>query len=171
MSAMLSVAHYQPPPWLRKALLKGKDLRQLLSMGWRPTPAQAALIVRRLADALSYAHHKGVEHRDIKPANIFITKRDKPKVLDFGIARIAHRTVLPSLSAKGLAVMQALESKLSRSEFQRMAKLMRGFRFIYACPKFNSVFLRRAVPTQVFAGYAHTLQFAVEFMQLPQVAE
>lgn len=46
--------------YMAMELLRGKDLRQLLAMGWRPTPAQAALIVRRVADALSYAHHKGV---------------------------------------------------------------------------------------------------------------
>lgn len=74
--------------YMAMELLRGKDLRQLLSMGWRPTPAQAALIVRRVADALSYAHHKGVIHRDIKPANIFMVGRTQPRVLDFGIARV-----------------------------------------------------------------------------------
>jgi hypothetical protein len=74
--------------YIAMELLRGKDLRQLLAMGWRPTPAQAALIVRRVADALSYAHHKGVIHRDIKPANVFMVGRTQPRVLDFGIARI-----------------------------------------------------------------------------------
>lgn len=74
--------------YIAMELLKGSDLRQLLSMGWKPTPEQAALIVRRVADALSYAHHKGVTHRDIKPANIFMVGRTQPRVLDFGIARI-----------------------------------------------------------------------------------
>jgi eukaryotic-like serine/threonine-protein kinase len=74
--------------YIAMELLRGKDLRQLLALGWRPTPAQAALIVRRVADALSYAHHKGVVHRDIKPANIFMVGRTQPRVLDFGIARI-----------------------------------------------------------------------------------
>lgn len=74
--------------YIAMEMLRGKDLRQLLAMGWKPTPAQAALIVRRVADALSYAHHKGVIHRDIKPANIFMVGRTQPRVLDFGIARI-----------------------------------------------------------------------------------
>ncbi|RZI80629.1 MAG: serine/threonine protein kinase [Rubrivivax sp.] len=74
--------------YIAMELLRGKDLRQLLTLGWKPTPAQAALIVRRVADALSYAHHKGVIHRDIKPANIFMVGRTSPRVLDFGIARI-----------------------------------------------------------------------------------
>lgn len=78
----------QGTTYIAMELLRGKDLRQLLAMGWKPTPIQAALIVRRVADALSYAHHKGVIHRDIKPANIFMVSRTQPRVLDFGIARI-----------------------------------------------------------------------------------
>lgn len=70
--------------------LRGRDLRQALAGGWRPTPAQAAQLVRRIADALAYAHAHGVVHCDIKPANIFLTRKDRPTVLDFGIARILH---------------------------------------------------------------------------------
>lgn len=68
--------------------LQGRDLRHLLADGWRPSPQEAALIVRRVADALAYAHSKGVIHCDIKPANIFMVGRAQPKVLDFGIARV-----------------------------------------------------------------------------------
>lgn len=71
--------------------LRGRDLRHLMQEGWRPNPAEAAQVVRRVADALAYAHGKGVVHCDIKPANIFMVGRKQPKVLDFGIARIAQR--------------------------------------------------------------------------------
>ena len=77
--------------YIAMELLKGRDLRQLREEGWRPTPEQAALITRRVADALAYAHSKGVVHRDIKPANIFMVGCTQPRVLDFGIARVAHR--------------------------------------------------------------------------------
>ena len=77
--------------YIAMELLKGRDLRQLRQEGWRATPTQAALIVRRVADALAFAHSKGVIHRDIKPANIFMVGRTQPRVLDFGIARIAHK--------------------------------------------------------------------------------
>ena len=77
--------------YIAMELLKGRDLRQLREEGWRASPTQAALIVRRVADALAYAHSKGVVHRDIKPANIFMVGRTQPRVLDFGIARVAHR--------------------------------------------------------------------------------
>ncbi|HEY2560897.1 MAG TPA: serine/threonine-protein kinase [Caldimonas sp.] len=76
--------------YIAMELLKGRDLHQLRQEGWRATPAQAALIIRRVADALAFAHSKGVIHRDIKPANIFMVGRTQPRVLDFGIARVAH---------------------------------------------------------------------------------
>ena len=69
--------------------LQGRDLRHLLADGWRPEPVQAARIAKRVADALAYAHSHGVIHCDIKPANIFMVGRTQPKVLDFGIARVA----------------------------------------------------------------------------------
>jgi serine/threonine-protein kinase len=71
--------------------LRGRDLRHLLQEGWAPGFPEVAQLVRRVADALAYAHGKGVVHCDIKPANIFMVGRRQPKVLDFGIARIAHR--------------------------------------------------------------------------------
>ena len=77
--------------------LHGRDLRQALAAGWQPTAGEAALLVRRVADALAYAHTRGVVHCDIKPANIFLCRRDKPKVLDFGIARVAHSSALTLL--------------------------------------------------------------------------
>ena len=71
--------------------LQGRDLRDLLADGWRPEPEQAARIAKRIADALAYAHGHGVVHCDIKPANIYMIGRTQPKLLDFGIARVAQQ--------------------------------------------------------------------------------
>lgn len=69
--------------------LKGHDLRERLTLGWRPTPWQAAQLVARVADALDYAHRMGVVHCDVKPGNIFLASDRDPKLLDFGIAKVA----------------------------------------------------------------------------------
>jgi len=74
--------------------LRGRDLRELLLDGWRPDPVQAARIAKRVAEALAYAHGHGVVHCDVKPANVFMIGRTQPKVLDFGIARVAQESPL-----------------------------------------------------------------------------
>lgn len=71
--------------------LQGRELHKLLDNGSRFASVETAAIVRKLAEALDYAHQNGVVHRDIKPANIFMQPDNQPKLVDFGIARAPNR--------------------------------------------------------------------------------
>jgi serine/threonine-protein kinase len=66
--------------------LHGRDLHEYLHGGSRLGVRQAAALMARIADAVHYAHKRGLIHRDIKPSNIFLSRDMKPKVLDFGVA-------------------------------------------------------------------------------------
>jgi serine/threonine-protein kinase len=70
--------------------LKGNDLEEYTKKGTILPVRDTLAIVAQVADALDYAHIKGIVHRDIKPANIMrLTETHEIKVTDFGIARIA----------------------------------------------------------------------------------
>src|SRR4029077_18342409 len=66
-------------------LVEGPTLADRITGGAIPLEEVLA-IARQIADAVAYAHEKGVAHRDLKPVNIKIAPEGNVKVLDFGLA-------------------------------------------------------------------------------------
>src|SRR5262249_50701583 len=56
--------------------------------GRRPGPGEALRLAAQVCEALAYAHEEGVVHRDVKPENILLDARGRPKIADFGLARL-----------------------------------------------------------------------------------
>jgi Tol biopolymer transport system component len=86
-------------PWV-----EGQSLRQRLAREGELPVADALRILVEVADALAYAHSRGVVHRDIKPDNIMLTGRHAV-VADFGVARAVSEAVDSStLTSLGVAL-------------------------------------------------------------------
>ncbi|PYQ31162.1 MAG: hypothetical protein DMF56_04480 [Acidobacteria bacterium] len=69
--------------------VEGNNLKEVLAQGRTLSFDTIGDIVAQVADALDFAHSKGIVHRDVKPANIILIDGHRAKITDFGIAKIA----------------------------------------------------------------------------------
>jgi serine/threonine protein kinase len=114
----------EPRPFLTMELVEGQDLRSRIRHSTVPLE-ELAVIGAGIADALAYVHGLGIIHRDIKPGNILLVQIRpgeplRPKLTDFGIARIVDSTRLTATgtmvgTAAYLSPEQALGQPLAPS--------------------------------------------------------
>lgn len=90
-------------PWAYFVMefVDGADLATVMGERTLPPPWRRVAWAVDIAEAMAYAHHRGVVHRDIKPANVLIDGESRARVTDFGIARA------PNASPEATAFAQA----------------------------------------------------------------
>src|SRR5579863_3859115 len=101
--AIFDIGEHEGVPFLVMEFVDGQTLSTVMKRGERKSLDQACEICQKIAEALGYAHRHGVVHRDIKPANILMTSaavygEQRPKVADFGVAKLTadHLTLTGS---------------------------------------------------------------------------
>ncbi|HUJ42768.1 MAG TPA: serine/threonine-protein kinase [Opitutaceae bacterium] len=78
-------------PYYAMDLVAGQNLAELCA--GRPLPVRrAADLLRLLAGAVHYAHQRGVLHRDLKPSNVLVDEEGRPRITDFGLAKMLGST-------------------------------------------------------------------------------
>jgi serine/threonine protein kinase len=70
-------------------LVEGSTLDRALARGGLP-PRRFVEILEQVALAVGHAHQLGIVHRDLKPANILLDAQGRPRVSDFGLAKMDH---------------------------------------------------------------------------------
>jgi serine/threonine protein kinase len=92
-------------PYLVSELLEGETLREQIRCSRLPA-RKAIEYAAQIARGLAAAHEKGIVHRDLKPENLFVTRDQRVKILDFGLAKL----IQPPRSSKfGESVTQGSE--------------------------------------------------------------
>jgi serine/threonine-protein kinase len=88
------------------AFVDGENLAARLHAQGRLDATETRRILKEVAEALAYAHERGVVHRDIKPDNILLCADDDGRVMvtDFGIARAVTEGSDSRLTATGMAI-------------------------------------------------------------------
>lgn len=80
------IGEYEGQHFFSMAYVPGASLAAKVKDG--PVPEQeAAELVRKIAQAVQYAHERGIIHRDLKPHNVLLDEHGEPKVTDFGLAK------------------------------------------------------------------------------------
>lgn len=80
------VGFHQGQHYFSMDYVEGQNLAQFVGQQPLP-PLRAARYLKQIAEAIHFAHGKGILHRDLKPSNILIDTQDQPRVTDFGLAK------------------------------------------------------------------------------------
>jgi len=91
---MYDLGEEQGSHYITMEYVAGEDLKSMLRMMDRMSPAQTVSIGKQICEGLAEAHRLGIIHRDLKPNNIMIDREGSARIMDFGIAR--------SLKTKGM---------------------------------------------------------------------
>ncbi|QDV45676.1 Serine/threonine-protein kinase PrkC [Stieleria neptunia] len=84
--------------------VEGETLETRLQKRGRLDQRKSAALVIKVAEAIHYAHQRGIIHRDLKLANIMLNSLGEPMVMDFGLARLVGETESTRLTRHGALI-------------------------------------------------------------------
>jgi TRAP transporter TAXI family solute receptor len=112
-----NVGEHEGHHYFTMDLIEGTDLATLVD-GSPLAPEQAAQYLRSIAEAVHFAHEKGILHRDLKPGNVLIDEHNQPLITDFGLAKYLdeHEGITGSGAMVGTPSYMSPEQAAGRHE-------------------------------------------------------
>jgi hypothetical protein len=173
--AIYDIGEEEGSPYIVMEALKGESLRDRINRS--PIKIIELLEVGvQLADALDAAHTQGIIHRDIKPSNIFIGEKNRVKILDFGLAKLAQSSTHLSSGAvtRGLEASTHRELTMPGSTLGTVSYMSpeqaRGEEVDTRTDLFSLgvVLYEMATGIQAFGGSTHAVVFDAILNRAPQ---
>ncbi len=100
-------------PYIVMELINGESIDQYVEHQQQPL-AQRVQLLLDVADAIEYAHARLVVHRDLKPSNVMVDSTGRPKLLDFGIAKLLEQDATELTQAGAMTPRYASPEQLLR---------------------------------------------------------
>ena len=85
-----ALGRHQGMPYLVFEFVEGKTLREVLQQRGRLPLDKALKLMEQVIDAMAHAHAAGVMHLDISTGNIMLDRQGVPRIMDFGLSRLAN---------------------------------------------------------------------------------
>ncbi|MDZ7645630.1 MAG: serine/threonine-protein kinase [Woeseiaceae bacterium] len=98
-------------PYIVMELVEGLSVTEFVRQHDLPARKRVQLLVD-IVDAVAYAHGRLVVHRDIKPSNVMVNTDGRPKLLDFGIARLTEGGATEATRAGAMTLRYASPEQL-----------------------------------------------------------
>jgi serine/threonine-protein kinase len=87
------VSEYEGRPYMAMEYVEGGSLKDLIGAD-KLSVAQVTNLAALISEGLAKAHQTGIVHRDIKPQNILIDADGRPRICDFGLAKLKREVIL-----------------------------------------------------------------------------
>jgi serine/threonine protein kinase/Tol biopolymer transport system component len=157
-------------------LVDGESLAERIARGLIGI-TESLVILRQIIDALESAHEKGIIHRDLKPANIMLTRDDRVKILDFGLAKalepdpvradLSHSPTM-TLGATGAGVILGTAAYMAPEQIKGRAADKRSDIWACGCVLFEMLTGKRAfIGEDVSDTLAAVLRGEPDWLALP----